>query len=185
MGKKRKGGGKRAPAEVQRLKKDLGLDKQHLRRLPNYVRMRKTSQQVLGPESVGAAAVEVAWQELRYDFGGGGDVANNRFECPQSGLWEVKIILQLTGATVVPESQYQVELFVNGARSSFQANQTSCRRQFSARFENDVELEAGDLVSVRLQNNPSAGLDNDNGTKNITIDVASFISAKLIGTVGE
>lgn len=174
---------RRAPQDVKALKRQLGLDKQHLRRVPHYVRLRKTTEQTLGPETVGGAAVEVAWQELRYDFGGGGNVNNNRFECPLAGLWEVNVILQLTGATVVPESQYQVELWVNGSRSSYQANQASCRRQLSARLYNDVELAVGDLVSIRLQNNPSQGLNNDNGTKNITIADASFFSAKFMGRV--
>jgi hypothetical protein len=169
---------------VQRLKRELGLGKQFLRQVPSYVRLRKTAQQTIGSAQIGVA-VDISWQELRYDFGGGGDVPNNRLVVPRSGLWEVKIILQLTGDTVVPESQYQVELWLNGSRSSYQANQTSCRRQFSARFENDVELEVDDQVSVKMVSNPSSGLNNDNGTKNITMDAASFFSAKFMGTVEE
>jgi hypothetical protein len=184
VGRRRKGDGRRAPSEVNRLKRELGLDKQHLKRLPNYVRLRKTAQQTIGYVN-GGPSIQVSWQELRYNFGGGGSVSNNRMEIPQAGLWEVKCILQLTGATVVPESNYQVELFVNGSRSSYQANHSSCRRNLSARFENDVELVAGDLLTIQLDNNASEGLDNDNGTKNIILDAASFFSAKLIGTVGE
>jgi hypothetical protein len=147
---------------VQRLKKDLGLGKQFLRPLTNFVRLEKTGAGGSGPNGgqlVGADAQPViSWEDAQRNIGGGADLPNNRFIVPEgrTGLWAIRVALWLSSQTVDPNSNYQVVCTRNGSAFIQQNNQSSATRAMTARAEDERFLDAGDVIQVEMLNSTDA-----------------------------
>jgi hypothetical protein len=187
VGKRRKTDKRRAPAEVQRLKRDLGLDRQFLRSLPNFVRLEKTGAGGLGPNGgqlIGPdAQAVISFQEAQRNIGGGADIANNAFKVPtgRTGLWAIRVALHLSSASVDPNSNYRVACTRNGTEFIEGSNQTSATRAVTARAEDERFLDEGDVIKVEMQNNTDA----TQPSPNVEVLDTSHVTFRFLGTVEE
>jgi hypothetical protein len=164
---------RQAPEEIKRLKRELGLDKQFLAQVKSYVRFEKIAQQIIGQDQT----APIVWGSRVYNVGGGGYLATNRLIVPErfGGLWRIRAVLNLDGATVKPNANYRVELWVNDVLQEFESNQAVTARQMSARFFDEVWLEEADEVQIQLTNNVTSGT--------VTVDIGSYMSAQFMGTI--
>ena len=162
-----------APEEIKRLKRDLGLDKQFLAPVKSYVRFTKTSQQIIGQDNT----VPIWWDERDYNVGGGGFLSSFSVIVPPNmgGLWRVRAVINLDGATVKPNSNYRAELWVNDALFEYESNQAVTARQMSARFFDEVPLKVDDEVQIRLTNNTTGGT--------VTVDAGSYMACQFLGAL--
>ena len=184
VGKRRKTDRRRAPAEVQRLKRDLGLGKQFMRPITNFVRLEKETgnEQSVGPD----AQPVVGWQVNTRNIGGGADLANTRFIVPEgrTGLWSIRVSLHLSSATIDDNSNYRVVITRNGSEMAFGHNPTwtiGNTRAVTARCEDERFLDEGDVIQVQMQNST----DGTQPTPFVSIVEDSHVTFRFLGFVEE
>jgi hypothetical protein len=178
---------RRAPEEIRKLKRDLGLDKQFMHPIRNFVRLEKANAVGGGPsggQSIGADAQPViTFQEAPRDIGGGADIPGNAFVVPEgrSGMWAMRASLNCSSATVDPNSNYRVVLTRNGAEFIQGHNHTSATRSITARAEDERFLEEGDVIQVQMQNSTDA----TQPAPNVEVLDGSHVTFRFLGFVEE
>ena len=162
-----------APEEISRLKRELGLDKQFLGKISSYVRFEKTASQIIGQDNT----APIMWQDHSFNLGGRSvTFPTSRLKVPynMTGLWRVSAVINLDGATVKPNSNYRLELWVNDVLELYQSNQSTTVRQMTARFDDDWPLTEGDEVQLMMTNNTTGGT--------VTIE-DGHLTARFLGSI--
>ncbi len=169
----------RDPQNVAKLKRELGLDRQHLGPVGSFVRLTKDVTQVV---SAGNTAT-VQWQVVQYNIGpggsgsGGASAGSNGLIVPalMAGLWNVSVVLNLDGATVTDNSNYKIDLMVNGVLRTYENNHSGSTRGATARLAYDTRLYVGDIVRVEMINNTTGGA--------VTIETFSHMACRFLGAI--
>jgi hypothetical protein len=175
---------KRAPKEIKDLKRQLGLDKQHLHPIRNFVRLEKDvgGTQSIGPDN----QVSITWQVNTRNIGGGADLAGNRFVVPErrTGLWAMRVALHLSSATIDDNSNYRVVITRNGTEMAFEHNPTwtiGNTRSMTARCQDERFLDAGDVIQIQMENST----DGTQPSPNVDVIEDSHATFRFLGFVGQ
>lgn len=138
------------PREMVRTRRDLALDRQYLRDLPSFVRLTKTTTQIVGANNTS----NIFWQASPYNVGGGADLANSAVVVPEllDGLWMVRCAVNLDGPSVTPDSNYRIDLLQNTTVVWFESNQPSANRPMTASAAYEILCSAGDVLQAQLTN---------------------------------
>ncbi len=168
------------PQQARKLRRELGLDRLHLGSVGSYVRLSKTSTQIVGAGNTAT----VLWQSVPYDIGpggsssGGASATSNGLIVPalMAGLWNVRVVLNLESSGVTAASNYKLNLNVNGLLKTYENNQSGATgRPMTARLTHDVLLAVGDVVTVEMGHGTGGGA--------VTIETLSHMACRYLGTI--